>query len=26
MPEERSLLTIFGATYSTYQARVRRWL
>jgi len=26
MPEERALSGIFGATYSQYQAKVRRWL
>jgi len=26
MPEERVLMGLFGATYSEYQARVRRWL
>lgn len=26
VPEERVLLRIFGATYSDYQAKVRRWI
>ena len=26
VPEERALSAMFGATYSTYRARVRRWL
>jgi protein-S-isoprenylcysteine O-methyltransferase Ste14 len=26
LPEERSLARIFGTAYSTYRARVRRWL
>jgi protein-S-isoprenylcysteine O-methyltransferase Ste14 len=25
-PEERALSALFGAQYSAYQARVRRWL
>ncbi len=25
-PEERALATLFGADYSAYKARVRRWL
>jgi len=26
VPEERALSGIFGAAYSEYQAKVRRWL
>jgi len=26
VPEERALLSAFGATYGSYQTRVRRWL
>jgi protein-S-isoprenylcysteine O-methyltransferase Ste14 len=26
VPEERTLMGLFGATYSEYQARVRRWI